>query len=211
MTIVPLRDKTTGYYLNSKKMIDFFKKQGLNDLQIDELMSMSETFNVKKRMVLVKEREVCNRIYFVQSGILRAGFHDEETKDWTHCFYTSEGLRWAGLSSNILLNQPSEYFIDVLEDARITSFPLDHFRQLHRSNKPYWAKFFHCQLLAAHHHLEQKSINQTKYPPEKRYLDFIEKNPHIVQNIAQHYIASYIGVVPESLSRIRKRLNESVS
>ena len=191
------------------KMIDFLKNQGLNDLQIDELMSMSETFNVKKRMILVKEKEVCNRIYFVQSGILRAGFKDEELRDWTHCFYTSEGLRWAGLSSNALLHKPSDYFIEVLEDARITSFPLDHFKQLRRSNKS-WARFFHCQLIAAFSHLERKSISLFKYSPEKRYLDFIENNPQIMQSIPQHYIASYIGIAPESLSRIRKRLHEQV-
>ncbi len=190
-------------------MIDFLKKQGLNEAQIDELLSISETFNVRKKVILLREKEVSSRIYFIHSGVLRAGFQDEETKDWTHCFYTAEGLRWAGLSSNALLYKPSEYFIEVLEDARITSFPLDHFRQLRRSNKA-WARFFQCQLLDAFSNLEQKCINQYKYSPEKRYLDFIETNPQVFQSIPQHYIASYIGIVPESLSRIRKRLNIQV-
>jgi CRP-like cAMP-binding protein len=190
-------------------MINYFKSQGLNDAQIEELLSVSETFNVKKRTILLKEQEVGMRIYFVQSGILRAGFQDEETRDWTHCFYTLEGLPWAGLSANTLRQKPSDYFIEVLEDARITSFPLDHFRQLRRSNKP-WARFFQCQLISTFTYFEEKCINQFKYSPEKRYVDFIEANPHIAQNIAQHYIASYIGIVPESLSRIRKRLYEQV-
>jgi CRP-like cAMP-binding protein len=189
-------------------MIHFLKKQRLTEAQITELLANSETFNVKKRTILLKEGDTCSHIYFVHSGILRAGIHDEETKDWTQCFYSSETLRWAGLSSNCLLRKPSDYFIEVLEDAQITAFPVHHFRQLRQSNLE-WARFFECQLMTVFNYLERKSINHFKFTPEKRYLVFMETYPQIVQSIPQHYIASYIGIVPESLSRIRKRLNEN--
>jgi hypothetical protein len=64
--------------------------------------------------------------------------------------------------------------------------------------------------MTAFNYLEQRTLNQLKYSPERRYLAFINTYPEIAQNIPQHYIANYIGVVPESLSRIRKRLNECV-
>ena len=190
-------------------MIDFLKKQGLTESQIAELLSKSETFTAKKRSILLKEQETSSYIYFVESGILRTGIHDADNKDWTHFFYSCEGLKWAGLSSNTLLEKPSDYFIEVLEDAQITAFPLAHFRALRRSSLV-WSRFFHCQLMTTFFYLEQKSARQLKFSPKKRYVDFIEANSYIVQNIPQHYIASYIGVAPESLSRIRKRLNDSV-
>jgi CRP/FNR family transcriptional regulator, anaerobic regulatory protein len=189
-------------------MIDFLKKQKLDVPQITELMANSETFSAKKRTILVKEGELCTKIYFVQSGILRAGVHDENSKDWTHCFYSNDGLKWAGLSSNCLLQKPSEYFIEVLEDAQIIAFPTKYMRQLRRTNMA-WAHFFTCQLLANFDYLQEKSIEKLKLSPEKRYQGFTKAYPKLVQSIPQHYIASYLGVAPESLSRIRKRLNET--
>jgi CRP/FNR family transcriptional regulator, anaerobic regulatory protein len=186
-------------------MIDFLKKQKLSEAQISELMANSETFDAKKRTILLKEGEFCKHIYFVQSGSLRAGIHDEMNKDWTHCFYSPEGLTWAGLSTSCLLNKPSEYFIEVLEDAKITAFPIDYMRQLRRLNMS-WSKFIACQLITNFAYLEQKNINQLRFSPERRYLEFTKMYPILAQSIPQHYIASYIGIVPESLSRIRKRL-----
>ena len=71
-----------------------------------------------------------------------------------------------------------------------------------------WATFFNCQLMKTFRYLEEKSINTIKLSPEKRYINFVESYPRLVQNIPQHYIASYIGVAPESLSRIRKRIQD---
>jgi CRP-like cAMP-binding protein len=190
-------------------MISYLKKHHLTETQIAEFLANSETFSVKKRTILLQEGDVCQYIYFVHKGVLRAGIHDEETKNWTQSFYASEGLRWAGLSSDCLCQLPSDYFIEVLEDAKITAFPVAHFQKLRESNTA-WAAFFNRQLMHVFKYLEQKNINHFKYDPEKRYLVFTEDYPQIVQSIPQHYIASYIGVVPESLSRIRKRLNESV-
>ncbi len=188
-------------------MIDFLKKQRLNDGQIAELMANSETFSAKKRTILVKEGDVCDHIYFVQSGVLRAGVHDEETKDWTHCFYDANGLAWAGLFSNCLLQKPSDYFLEVIEDAQIIAFSATYLRQLRKSNME-WASFFTCQLLRNLDYLQAQNIQKLKYSPEKRYVEFTKTYPKIVQSIPQHYIASYIGIAPESLSRIRKRLND---
>jgi CRP/FNR family transcriptional regulator, anaerobic regulatory protein len=188
-------------------MIHFLRKQRLTEAQIAELMANSETFIAKKRTILVKEGEICKYIYFVQSGILRAGVHDEETKDWTHCFYSSEGLAWAGLSSNCILQKPSDYFLEVLEDAQIVAFSTTYLRELRKSNMA-WSSFFTCQLLKNFDYLKEKSIQKLKLTPEKRYLAFMKTHPIITQSIPQHYIASYIGIAPESLSRIRKRLNE---
>jgi CRP-like cAMP-binding protein len=188
-------------------MIDFLRKQKLTAPQIAELMANSETFSAKKRTILVKEGEVCSHIYFVQSGSLRAGVHDAENRDWTHCFYSPEGLRWAGLSSNFLSQKPSDYFIEVLEDAQIIAFSAKYLKELRRSNME-WSHTFTCQLLSNFDYLQRKSIADLKYSAEKRYQDFTKAYPKLVQSIPQHYIASYLGVAPESLSRIRKRLNE---
>jgi CRP-like cAMP-binding protein len=189
-------------------MIDFLKKEQLTDSQIKQLLEGSETFDVKKRTILLKEKEKSNTIYFVHSGVLRAGVHDGDAKDWTHCFFAPEGLRWVGLTSNNLLKRSSDCFIEVLEDAKITAFSIDSFRELRRSNMV-WATFFNCQLMKTFRYLEEKGINTIKLSPEKRYIHFVESYPRLVQNIPQHYIASYIGVAPESLSRIRKRIQDS--
>ena len=187
-------------------MINFLKKQKLTEAQIAELMANSETFDAKKRAILLKEGEVCNRIYFVKSGILRSGIHDEETRDWTQCFYSSESLRWAGLSANCLFGKPSNFFIEVLEDAQIVAFDKEYFRKLRHMNME-WGNFFQCQLMLTFNYFEQKSIDRFKLTHEKRYIAFMKAYPKIIQSIPQHYIASYIGILPESLSRIRKRLN----
>jgi CRP-like cAMP-binding protein len=189
-------------------MIDFLKKEQLTDSQIKQLLEGSETFDAKKRTILLKEKEKSTTIYFVHSGVLRVGVHDEDAKDWTHCFFTPEGLRWVGLTADNLMKRSSSCFLEVLEDSKITAFSIDYIRELRRSNLE-WANFFNCQLMKTFRFLETKTIDTIKLSPEKRYINFVEAYPKLVQNIPQHYIASFIGVAPESLSRIRKRIQDS--
>jgi CRP-like cAMP-binding protein len=189
-------------------MIDFLKKEQLTDSQIKQLLEGAETFEVKKRTILLKEKEKSDTIYFVHSGVLRAGIHDTDAKDWTHCFFAPEGLHWIGLTSNNFLKRSSDCFIEVLEDAKLTAFSMDYLRGLRRSNIM-WANFFNCQLMKTFRFLEEKTIDAIKLSPEKRYINFVEAYPKLVQNIPQHYIASFIGIAPESLSRIRKRIQDS--
>lgn len=128
-------------------MVDFLKKQQLTNVQIAELLVDAQTSYAKKNTIPLNEKEKANNLYFIESGILRAGIHDSESKSWTYCFYSPEGLRWAGLSANSLLQQPSDYFIEVLEDAQITSFSFEYLRKLLHSNMA-WASFFQCQLIS---------------------------------------------------------------
>jgi CRP-like cAMP-binding protein len=189
-------------------MINFLKTQQLSEQQINQLLSKSETLKVPKRTILIKENELCTHIYFMQSGILRAGIHDANNKDWTQSFFHPDGLKWAGLSHKCLHQKNSDFFIEVLEDAEITSFPIAFLRELRHSN-PLWARFLNCQVMTVFQFLEQKSMDSVRYSPEKRYLAFSEAHPKIIQNVPLFHVASYLGIAPESLSRIRKRLTNA--
>jgi CRP/FNR family transcriptional regulator, anaerobic regulatory protein len=186
-------------------MIDFLKTQQLSEPYIKQLLANSRTFKVPKRTILLKENNISTHVYFVQSGILRTGIRDANNKEWTQYFFQAEGLRWAGISHKCLNGMESDIFIEVMEDAEITAFPIEFLRELWLSNTQ-WVKFFNCQMMPTLRFGEQKNIESVKYSPEKRYLDFVETQPQIIQNIPLIHIASYLGMTPESLSRIRKKL-----
>lgn len=190
-------------------MLDFLKKQQLTNAQIAELLVDAQTLYAKKNTILLKEKEKANRIFLLKKVFYVLVFTTTNQKVG-HIVSIHpkgyDGLRWAGLSANSLLRMPSDYFIEVLEDAQIISFNFEYFRKLRLSNLE-WASFFQCQLLTVFNYLERKSVNQLKLSPEKRYLAFMEANPTLMKSVPLHYIASYIDVVPESLSRIRRRLN----
>jgi CRP-like cAMP-binding protein len=186
-------------------MINFLKTQQLSELYIKQLLANSKTYIVPKRTILLEENSICTHIYFVQSGILRTGIRDTNNKEWTQHFFHAEGLRWTCISHKCLNGMESDVFIEVMEDAEITAFPIEFLHELWYSNTE-WVRFMNCQMMPVRRLDEQKNIENVKYSPEKRYLDFVETQPEIIQNVPLLHIASYLGMTPESLSRIRKKL-----
>lgn len=169
-------------------------------LQFDVFRSYAEG------TVLLREGQVSNQSYFVLKGSLRTYYlldGEERTTD----FY----LEMDALSPETVLTQgPSPYTIVCMEDSILcVSTPDMEYSIFEQFPRLQSLCLMQSELLLLK---KQQAFSAFKHAsPEQRYLDLLQHRPQLLQKAPQHQIASYLGIKPESLSRIRKRLKENTS
>ncbi|PWJ58703.1 CRP-like cAMP-binding protein [Dyadobacter jejuensis] len=155
----------------------------------------------KKGEVLLKEGAYSKETYFVLKGCLRSYYiHDAE--EITTEFYTElEGVSPACSQTD----EASEYFIDCVEDSLVSVGTQDMEEDMFQKFPRFESL---CRILSEKLLLKQQTamVNYKTSSPEQRYLQLMETNPGLVHRVPQYQIASYLGIKPESLSRIRKRI-----
>ena len=157
----------------------------------------------KKGEVLLREGEVCNGTYFVEKGILRMYSIDKHGKEHVIQFAPENWL--ISDRSSQYFNQKSNYFIDVVEDSEVLLLKNDFFHSLYSLNPDVGGS--NDMLLHKHIQSLQKRVNSLLADTaEERYLTFIKMYPNLMLRVPQWMVASYLGVTPESLSRVRKEL-----
>jgi len=158
---------------------------------------------VKKGEFLLREGEVCNGTYFVEKGLLRMYSIDKNGKE--HIIQFAPETWLISDRSSLFFNENSSYFIDAVEDSEVLLLKNEFFQKLHiqfpetvESNDI---------LLQKHIRNLQRRVNALLADTaEERYLDFIKMYPNLMLRVPQWMVASYLGITPESLSRVRKEL-----
>ncbi|ULQ57691.1 Crp/Fnr family transcriptional regulator [Flavihumibacter rivuli] len=153
--------------------------------------------------MLVREGDIARELYFVNKGVLRL-FYNKEGEEVTG-FLFSEGL-FASSYESFLRRAPSIQSLETLEDADLLVLTSDALEKLYQdvprinilTRKIAEQRFINAQLLLSSFIMET---------PEERYRKFAEQHPEILLRVPQHIIASYLGITPVSLSRIRARLS----
>ena len=176
----------------------------LNAKEVDYLWKIRRQIPAqiyKKNKVIFRAGQIFNTMYFVLDGCVRL-YYNNNGREKTAFFYT-KGKFFRAIES--YRNEiPAKENYQAIEDTTLLLFHRNFASQLIEQ----YAKFKHIAQLAVEDELiiAQNMISSfvTK-SPEQRYLELIEYNRNLFKNINQHYIASYLGITPESLSRIRKR------
>ena len=178
-------------------------KARVTDAQFRQLEKLLGEKKIEKADFLLRQGELCDKVFFVEKGLLRAYKVDDEGKEHINQFAPEN---WFITDrSSILFNHPSEYFIDALEDSELIVFENEFL--IEASNISTSFREYNKNLL--HNHIRQLQIRIDSLlglPAEKRYLDFIETYFNLTLRVPQWMIASYLGISPESLSRVRKKL-----
>jgi CRP/FNR family transcriptional regulator, anaerobic regulatory protein len=156
----------------------------------------------KKKEFLLKEGQVCNKISFINSGCMRA-FYDVDGIENTVQFFFANS--WYTDYASFLTGQTAVENMQAIEPCEIVQFKKADLYKLY-TQYPVFEKV--GRVMAENAFLSLSRLNQmlTNEEPEERYLNLFKTRPEIVERIPQHYIASYLGIKPESLSRIRKRI-----
>lgn len=155
---------------------------------------MENSKEVKKGEVLQREGELSTSVFYVKSGLLRS--YTIDTKGKEHIFmFGSEG--WI-VADNVEQGEKGELFIDALEDSII--IPL---------LKSETSKSDTQKLLKRIGVLQKRIIMLMSAPAVDRYNHFLETYPDIIQRVPQKMIASYLGITPEALSKIRGEIAKS--
>lgn len=177
----------------------------INEEEILTLVNNCPTKRVKKEEFLLRKNENCKYSFFVEKGLLRQYSIDEKGKEHNLSFAPESWIVTDRESA--YFNQPSAYFIQALENSQVVLMD-ENFIHLLSEKIPKFTDF-NNRLLHNHIRHLQKRINLLLSADAKdRYLEFLEMYPDIVFRVPQTMIASYLGITPESLSRVRRELTQ---
>ena len=158
---------------------------------------------LKKKAFLLRAGEVCKHFAFVLAGALRMYSVDE--KGGEHVLSLGVENWWVGDRESCVLLTPSRYYVEALEDASLLLITHAQLQELRRT-VPAMAELMRG-LDRRHDIATQKRLEAAiSSTAEERYVAFLAQHPSYEQRFPQHLIASYLGILPETLSRIRAKL-----
>lgn len=189
-------------------MIDHYKlylktKTSLTDQEIESLTASLVSKTYRKGEFLLHAGEVCAYAFFVEKGVLRSFTTDETGKE--HIIQFGPENWFVTDRSSAYFHEPSDFSIEAIEETTVV---LIDARFISNASGVY-PSFMHFNEKALQNHIRQlqKRINLLlSATAEARYLDFIRLYPDLTLRVPQWMIASYLGITPESLSRVRKEL-----
>lgn len=181
------------------------KDPSVTEAFLAKILSGCNSIQIKKGDFALKKGEMHTQSYYVQKGLLRYYSIDEKGKE--HILQFAPEGWFVSDRQSACLSIKSDFFIDALEDSEVLvvneKFILETAKQNH--------EFLELNNQLLHNHIRQlqNRINQLlSYTAEERYIEFVETYPDIMLRVPQWMVASYLGITPESLSRVRKDLAE---
>jgi CRP-like cAMP-binding protein len=160
---------------------------------------------LKKRQFFLQEGDVCKYAGFITKGCLKTYSIDKNGDE--HVFQIAIEGWWGSDMYSHLTGEPATFTIEALEECELLILDLEARETIFKQIPNY--ERFHRILLERNYLATQRRVNSMlSSSAEERYLAFINKYPQIVQRVPQLVIASYLGIAPESLSRIRKHLSK---
>ena len=160
---------------------------------------------LRKRQYLVQAGDVFRYECFVVKGCLRTYLVDEKGQEHVVMFAMEEW--WTGDMYSFLSGQPAIYNVDALEDSELLLIEKSNLEKLY-TDIPKFDRFFRLLLQNAFISMQRRIADNLSIPAEERYINFTNKFPQLEQRVPLRHIASYLGITPESLSRIRKQIAE---
>lgn len=159
----------------------------------------------KKRESLVRSGEPCEHFYFVLSGSLRTFTTDERGNE--HIFHLAFEDWWASDLFSFITGDSAFFSIEALEDTEVLAIHRDDYEVL-LSSYPKFERFFRLLMQNAYVASQKRTMDIMSLSAEKRYLELVKRYTQMELRVAQHHIASFLGITPEALSRIKRGLIE---
>lgn len=176
----------------------------VNDEEGIAFLNILKEKHLKRKQLLIREGDVCDFAVFIFSGCLRY-YYIQNGEDCTGQFFFENG--WYSDYESFLSGKPSIQNIEALEDCVLYAFTRKDLEKLY-IEYPVFEKFGRLMAERAVLGLMKKNEILSIYTHEERYLQLITDRPKVVERVSLKYIASYLGMKPESLSRIRTRLSK---
>lgn len=173
--------------------------------EIQHFTSLMQQKDVARKEILLRQGEVARCIYYIHSGALKAYYLDSESNE--NIIMLAIDDWWITDMYSFANEKPAMQYITAMEDSIVFQLRRKDFDDL-LATTPAFERFFRILMQNAYIREQLRAIQNLSMSAEERYLNFIHKYPHLVQRVTQKQIASYIGVSPEFLSSMRKRLSK---
>lgn len=193
--------------MSLKTLIDYFEKH--LPLDQEERAFLEEVFKerrVRRRQYILQEGDVCTHNTFVVEGCFRMYMVDEKGREHNLQFAVENW--WIGDIGSFHSGEPSKLHIEALEHSVVLQIKKEDQLRLF-VDFPKFNRIFRVFTENALVSAQRRILQNISSTAEERYLDFLNRHPDFFNRISNVQIASYLGVTPEFLSTIRKRLASS--
>jgi CRP-like cAMP-binding protein len=185
--------------------------QNIHGRQLNSILEILESYKhftkeitVANKTVLLKEGETAKNIFFVKEGCLRMWMNHEGKEITCQFFFENEMV--ASIES-FRHNMPSRLNIQAIEPAALFVLSKKNF-DLVIKESPFIKDYLLELAFNRFSDYSKLYLSFLKNNPVERYKDLLANQPRIIQRVPQHFIASYLGITPVSLSRIRKKISK---
>lgn len=170
------------------------------ELKID-LTRRTSIESFKKGDIIHDAKDICRYSYFIEKGILRLYFI-KDGKAISEFFASTK--EWINSPKSFIQQKVDHYYIDVIEDCRLISLSVDDLMYLF-DHFPEMEKYARMDMGSTFGHLMERITSLRFTTAKEKYIHFCETYSHIYHKIPLGMVASYLGIAPETLSRIRKQ------
>jgi CRP/FNR family transcriptional regulator, anaerobic regulatory protein len=176
----------------------------IDDDEFAAVAALFEPATLRRREHLYTQGEVCRWFAFMDWGCLRAYHTDERGEEFTLYFAFADW--WVGDPESFFNGTDARHTAEALEDALLLRADNASFQRA-IDTVPAFGRFYGMKMQRSYAAAQKKLVDVHMQSAEEKYRRLLESSPEIVQRIPQAYIASYLGIKPQSLSRIRKTIS----
>ncbi|AIM37522.1 Crp/Fnr family transcriptional regulator [Sphingobacterium sp. SG20118] len=179
------------------------QKVTLSDQEKSVIAGFFTFKKVRKKQYILEEGAICTHISFVKKGLIKSYRLDEKGNEHISLFGW-EGW-WLSDFNSFINQQPARLYIDAVEDTELFLLSREGYEQL-MLEVPVMDRYFRILYQNSLITKDERLISSNSFTAEEKFQRLMQSNPEIMQRVPQHLVASYLGLAPETLSRIRKRM-----
>lgn len=192
--------------MNSNLLKYLNQNSSLNNEEINKLVRLFRTKEISKDDFWIRQEESCNDIAFLASGILRVFYTDEDEEITLEFVFPNSFTTAFGCSTT----NKSSWNYQAIEDCKLLLVDKSLHREIITNNMQSF-EFYEKQLNRVYNDKERKLITLLHLKAEERFEKLFKEQPEIFNLVPLKYIASNLGVVPETLSRLRKKFVKEIT
>ena len=171
--------------------------------ETEKLIAIIRIKIIKKRELLDRPSHVCNYRNYIQKGAFRSYFIDSEGKE--HTIQIAFEDHFTSDFYSYITQTPATLFVEALEDSIVLQMTYEDIEGLCKENHSL-SEYFRITTERAFAFSRKRALSNLSLTAEERFLELEERYPNIVNRVPQKVIASYLGITPEFMSKIRKNL-----
>jgi CRP/FNR family transcriptional regulator, anaerobic regulatory protein len=175
----------------------------LNKIEEEAFVKVLEKKRLTKKEYLLSQGQISDKIYFINHGSLRLFYNINANENTVHFLFSGN---WHIDYASFLTGTPTIENIQAIEFSEIIQLRKNDLYSLY-NRFPIFERLFRIMAENAFMHLSKINKMLNNQEPEQRYRELFKQSPEMFERIPHYYIASYLGVKPETLSRIRKRIS----
>lgn len=176
----------------------------LSDADIEKIISCLKVRFIKKKKNLLNEGDNANMMFYANEGLFRYYIFDEEGVEHTIDLVSQNN--WFGDAKAFLSQEQAGINIEALEDSQVFALSYEDLNRFY-DEIPMFERL--VRKIIEHYFIKAlergKKVNRAGYPAQERYQEFLRSHPKLGNRVPAIYLASYLGITPETLSRLRNQ------